>query len=244
MFEARLPQSLWVEALFTANFLSNLLPHTVLGKVISPFEKLNGTAPQYSALRVLGCACYPYLRPYTQNKFDPKSLLCVFLGYTEKQKGYRCLHPPTGRVYISRHVLFDEAKFPFSDVYKSCMPQANTPLLSVWYKGLNISQEEEDQTTEKSDEQVVNGQRHQATAPLPQQPQEDNVPFRINEADFPPLPPPAPILQPVSDPQPEQPSTDNAHNMVTRGKAGIRKPNPRYVLHTVKSEVAKPKESW
>ena len=56
MFEAKLPQNLWVEALFTANFLTNLLPHSATGKTTSPFEKLNGVVPHYSALRVLGCA--------------------------------------------------------------------------------------------------------------------------------------------------------------------------------------------
>ena len=47
------------------------------------------------------------------NKLDPKSLLCVFLGYNEKFQGYRCYYPPTGKVFISRHVLFDEHDFPF-----------------------------------------------------------------------------------------------------------------------------------
>ena len=56
MVEAKMPQSLRIAALFTPNFLTNFLPHTVLGKTSSPFEKLNGVAPQYSALRVLGCA--------------------------------------------------------------------------------------------------------------------------------------------------------------------------------------------
>lgn len=135
LFEAHLPQNLWFEALFTANFLSNLLHTSVHDKTISPFEKINGVALQYTALRVFGCACYRYLRPYAHNKFDPKSLLCVFVGYTEKHKGYRCLHPPKGRVYISRHVLFDEDCFPYTDIYQSFLPQAETPLLSAWYRG-------------------------------------------------------------------------------------------------------------
>lgn len=61
MFEAKLPQTLWVEAFFTANFLTNLLHTTALGTTTSPYENLNGIAPEYSALRVMGCACYPYL---------------------------------------------------------------------------------------------------------------------------------------------------------------------------------------
>lgn len=91
-----------------------------------------GQKPDYSALRVFGTACYPTLRPYRANKFDPKSLKCVFLGYNDKYKGYRCVYPPTGRVYISRHVLFDEHVYPFAEEYSGFHTTAVTTLLSAW----------------------------------------------------------------------------------------------------------------
>ena len=108
LFDGKVPQKYWVEAFFTSSFLGNLLPSSTLPNNKSPYEVLFNRKPEYSALRIFGSACYPSLRPYTANKLDPKSLQCVFLGYNEKYKGYRCLHPPTGRVYINRHVLFDE----------------------------------------------------------------------------------------------------------------------------------------
>ena len=233
MFEAHLPHSLWVEALFTANFLTNLVPTSVHDKVSTPFEKLNGNAHMYTALRVFGCACYPYLRPYALNKFDPKSLLCVFVGYTEKHKAYRCLHPPTGRVYISRHVLFDEETFPYTDVYKHLLPRAQTPLLATWYKGYDIPSENNVEETTEVEEPVLAGKR--------------NVPpFQYAEADFPPLSPPVHNNQPVNEnqqvfPAPVQHEENNVHQIVTRDKDGIRKPNLRYVLHTIKGVPPKPK---
>ena len=84
MFQSSIPATLLVEAFYTAAFLSNLLPSSVNEKLVSPFEILNGKAPVYTSLCVFGCACYPYLRPYQHNKFDPKSLLCVFVGYNER----------------------------------------------------------------------------------------------------------------------------------------------------------------
>ena len=117
LFHSKAPQKYWVEAFSTANFLSNLLPHTAIEESTSPYESIYKRSPPYSMLRVFGCSCYPTLRDYAQNKFDPRSLTCVFLGYSEKHKGYRCLFPATGRVYISRHVTFDESRFPFSDMY-------------------------------------------------------------------------------------------------------------------------------
>jgi len=36
------------------------------------------------------------------------------IGYSEKDKGYRCLDNKTGKINLSRHVVFDELKFPFN----------------------------------------------------------------------------------------------------------------------------------
>ena len=63
-------------------------------------------------LKVFGCACYPLLRPCNQHKFDFHSSLCLFLGYNDKQRGYICL-TSTGKMVISRNVLFNESLFPF-----------------------------------------------------------------------------------------------------------------------------------
>lgn len=41
----------------------------------------------------------------------------VFLGYIALHKGVKCLDIPTGCVYISRDVVFDETKFPFPDFH-------------------------------------------------------------------------------------------------------------------------------
>ena len=132
MFQSKVPHFLCVEAFYTSNYLCNLLPSSVLHGQKSPYEALFGTPPVYNSLRVFGCACYPNLRPYAHNKFDPKSLLCVFTGYNEKYKGYRCYHPPTGKIFINRHVLFDETKFPFSDIYCGKLSSFDSPLLSAW----------------------------------------------------------------------------------------------------------------
>lgn len=131
MFQSKVPHQLWVEAFMTATYLGNLLPSSVLPGHISPYELLVGKSPVYTSLCVFGCSCYPFLRPYAENKFDPKSLHCVFLGYSEKHKGYRCLHPPSGRVYISRHVLFNENSFPYQKEYHSFLQKDDTRLMSA-----------------------------------------------------------------------------------------------------------------
>ena len=46
-----------------------------------------------------------------------RSKQCVFLGYSAQHKGVKCLDVSTGRVYISRDLVFDETKFPFADLH-------------------------------------------------------------------------------------------------------------------------------
>ncbi|CAL2258609.1 unnamed protein product [Prunus armeniaca] len=51
--------------------------------------------------------------PYNKHKLSFKSIPCVFIGYDDHYKGYRCLDPFSGRIYISRNVTFDETSFPY-----------------------------------------------------------------------------------------------------------------------------------
>jgi hypothetical protein len=67
-------------------------------------------------LRTFGCACGPNLRPYNNHKLQFRSKQCTFLGYSLSHKGFKCLDPDSGRVYISRDVTFDESLFPFQNL--------------------------------------------------------------------------------------------------------------------------------
>ena len=79
--------------------------------------RLLHTKPDYTSLRVFGCACWPNLRPYNKRKLMFRSKQCAFLAYSAQHKGVKCLDISTGRVYISRDVVFDETKFPFADLH-------------------------------------------------------------------------------------------------------------------------------
>jgi hypothetical protein len=70
-------------------------------------------------LKIFECACYPNFRPYNSHKFSPRSKERVFLGYTQHHKGYICLHLESGRMYISRDVIFHKDQFPFATVSTS-----------------------------------------------------------------------------------------------------------------------------
>ena len=107
-----LTKSYWSYAFATATYLINRLPTPVL-QMDSPFHKLFGTQPNYAKTRVYSCLCFPWLRTYTHHKLEDRSMPCVFIGYSPTHSAYLCLQPHTGRIYVSRHVRFDEATFPF-----------------------------------------------------------------------------------------------------------------------------------
>lgn len=73
-----------------------------------------GNVLDYGTFRVIGSRCFPYLGAYCNIKLEPKSLPCVFIGYSTKYKGYKCLYLPTGCVYIFRHVVFDKSLLQYS----------------------------------------------------------------------------------------------------------------------------------
>lgn len=115
---ACMPLKFWDEAVITATYLINRTPSRVI-KYITPLEQLFQQKPNYSLLRVFGCVCWPNLRPYNNHKLQFRSKQCVFLGYSSLHKGFKCLDIPTGRVYVSRDVIFDENIFPFSTLHSN-----------------------------------------------------------------------------------------------------------------------------
>ena len=66
-------------------YLINRLPYTsIQDKVpfLKPFHKI----PDYSFLRIFGCACFPLLRPYNSHKLQYKSGVCLLrlLQFTQR----------------------------------------------------------------------------------------------------------------------------------------------------------------
>lgn len=95
------------EAFLIAVYLINRIP-SVITSSISPFERLYSQSPDYHTLRVFGCTCFVLLPKVARTKLFARSVLCVFLGYSDGQKGYRCYDPLTRKLYLSRHVVFIE----------------------------------------------------------------------------------------------------------------------------------------
>ena len=114
--QASMPLKYWDEAFLSAVYLINRLP-TKLLDFSTPLEILEKIKPDYASLRIFGCACYPNLHPFNARKLEYCSKQCAFLGYSNLHKGYKCLDISSGRIYISRDVIFDETIFPFAKLH-------------------------------------------------------------------------------------------------------------------------------
>ncbi|XP_028752065.1 uncharacterized protein LOC114711803 [Neltuma alba] len=159
-------------------------------------------------MKTFGCACFPCLRPYNNHKFQFHFEKCVYLGPSGSHKGYKCLSP-SGKVYISRHVILNESDFPiFASVDQ--IP-VNIPA-SCSLDGIGI-------LTHRAQESIpiVSSLPSQTTSPthmFPRPPPQPLVSFSSPTSSS--STSSLPDFSPVSFP-PTQPST-NHHPMVTGSK--------------------------
>jgi hypothetical protein len=99
MLAMNVPKYLWAEAVMTAAYLMNRMPSRVLNNK-TPIECLTGETTYVVPPRVFGCVCFvrdhmPYV-----GKLDPIAVKCVFVGYSGKQKGYKCWCPSERRMSL------------------------------------------------------------------------------------------------------------------------------------------------
>ena len=195
---------------------------------------------------------------HLKNKLQQKSKPCVFIGYSLNHQGYKCLDLSTRRVYLSRHVLFDEDFFPF--------------------KGLTSSSESVDALGNNHLSQLLFTFPSPSTSSMPVLSSPSQTNLHILQIS------PATISAPCSDSNPEattvpyiDPSIVNSptslshvdpslplghslpsneqvlvdsqpvhideprgtgHSMTTRFKSGVIKPNPKYAMHVAFDSVS------
>ena len=243
--------SFWSYAILTAVFLIKLLPTSVLN-FVSPWSKLFFASPDLSQLEVFGCACYPHLRPYFSHKLDHRTKECIFLGYSTSSKGYLCLNPCSHHLYTSRHVLFNEAKFPSSQPTSS-ISQSPSPVSNLsnalWLSNLlylhasnqpsllgpynpHIIPSPHAPITSDALDVVLS----LSSAPIVTPQSVPNLPHTfssIPSSTDPNLPIPISPNPLISSSVFVAPTVPVQHSMQTRSKSGIVKPNPKLCYKAV-----------
>ncbi|KAM1414454.1 hypothetical protein ACFX2I_006230 [Malus domestica] len=73
---------------------------------------------------VFGCVAFVHLHKQQRSKLEPRALRCMFVGYASNQKGYRCYHPPTTKLFVTVDVAFHENDMYFAH-YESALQGEN-----------------------------------------------------------------------------------------------------------------------
>lgn len=68
---------------------------------------------------VFECLCYVHNQNRQGDKFASRSTKSLFLGYTYGKKGWRVYDLQTGKITVSRDVIFCEDQFPYASLSSS-----------------------------------------------------------------------------------------------------------------------------
>ncbi|KAI5322464.1 hypothetical protein L3X38_031536 [Prunus dulcis] len=107
LLEKKIPLDFWAEAVNTSVYILNGCPTKALNKR-TPFEAYSGRKPGVKHLKVFGSLCYAHIPSQQRQKLDLTSKMCIFLGYGSCEKGYRLYSLETGKIIVSRDVVFNE----------------------------------------------------------------------------------------------------------------------------------------
>jgi GAG-pre-integrase domain/Integrase core domain len=111
LLEYDVPQVYWDHAVATAIYLINRMPSVVLN-FQTPLQVLSSYFQIPSILnlppKIFGCVAYVHIQKHQRSKLAPCAEKCVFVGYGQNQKGYKCVNPSSKRTYVTMDVTFLE----------------------------------------------------------------------------------------------------------------------------------------
>ncbi|GBN66164.1 Copia protein [Araneus ventricosus] len=107
LIQSKLPLSFWAEAIANATYTKNRLPSKSLqGK--SPYELWHFKDPNIGYFKTFVCEALVWNIKKNREKFEPRALKGIFLGYSDNSKAYRIWLTEAKWVETSRCVKFLE----------------------------------------------------------------------------------------------------------------------------------------
>jgi hypothetical protein len=107
---ANLEDKWWGNALAFAAYIKNRSHTKALPNNKTPFEMFFGRIPDLSNLRTFGCKAFTINDNPKRGKLDDRAMEGIFMGYSDKSKGYLIYLPSKDRMVISRNVKFLESQ--------------------------------------------------------------------------------------------------------------------------------------
>lgn len=135
-FQSGLSLSFWGDCVLTAVYIINRIPSAALNFKV-PYEELVGEKVDCSLFKVFGCLAIAYNASHGTDKFAPRGIPSIFVGYPTLTKGYRLLDIKTMKPFVSRHVIFHEKVFPLNsnstEAYVQTLPVKTPEPKSGYY---------------------------------------------------------------------------------------------------------------
>ena len=116
-----LPQNLWGEAILSANYILNRIPHKKTNK--SLYELWKGRRPCYKYLKVWGCLAKVAVPIPKKVKIGQKTVDCVFIGYVHNSSAYRFLIHKSEIFYMHVNTIIESRNASF---FKNVFPYKST----------------------------------------------------------------------------------------------------------------------
>ena len=127
LFQAHLPKYFRDHAIRMNTYLINRLPSSLIDWK-SLYDLLYKRHPDCSTLRCFGCLCFAINTEPHKDKFAPKALKCIFLGFQSGFKAYKLFSLESHVIFFSRDVIFHENVFPYpSSPFHSPSPSLPLP---------------------------------------------------------------------------------------------------------------------
>lgn len=90
LYDSKLSRDFWAKAVMTAVKLINSSCSSAINAI--PDEVWFDKPIDFSKLKVFGCRAMAHVPKDKRKKLDKKSVMCIFLGYSDKVKGYRLMN--------------------------------------------------------------------------------------------------------------------------------------------------------
>jgi hypothetical protein len=87
-----------------ATYVINRVPLSPIN-MKSLYELMFEEKPSVKHFKVFGSICYVHVPDAKRTKLDAKAQKCIFIGYDERKKGWKCMEPETHEICIFSHKL-------------------------------------------------------------------------------------------------------------------------------------------
>ncbi|KAL8132571.1 hypothetical protein AgCh_008162 [Apium graveolens] len=115
-----LPQSMWGEAILSANNILNITMRK--NKDVSPYEMWKKKKPSYQHLKVWGCLAKVPIPTPKKVKIGPKTVDCIFIGYPPHSTAYRFLVHESKIPDIQKNTIMESRNASFFETMFPCNP--------------------------------------------------------------------------------------------------------------------------